>query len=91
MRAEQTEHRRTLNIFTEGDHNTIRVAPMFHQKIEDVARYVCDNDLPDNDVYFDPTKGPVTRECGLLLRKGAKGAKAPKDSQEQTQKRIRVQ
>jgi len=64
IRHDQNAHRRTT-----GNHGTIRVAPMFQLKEIDVEEYVYENELPDNDVYFDPTKGEEHRECGLLLQK----------------------
>ncbi|WP_444920569.1 phosphoadenosine phosphosulfate reductase family protein [Microbulbifer sp. CnH-101-G] len=69
IRHDQNAHRKNLDIFTQGNHGTIRVAPMFHLKEIDVEEYVYENELPDNDVYFDPTKGEEHRECGLLLEK----------------------
>ncbi|WKD49907.1 phosphoadenosine phosphosulfate reductase family protein [Microbulbifer spongiae] len=69
IRHDQNAHRKNLDIFTLGNHGTIRVAPMFHLREVDVEGYVYDNKLPDNDVYFDPTKGEEHRECGLLLEK----------------------
>ncbi|WP_444895598.1 phosphoadenosine phosphosulfate reductase domain-containing protein [Microbulbifer sp. SSSA005] len=69
IRHDQNSHRKNLDIFTQGNHGTIRVAPMFHLKEIDVEEYVYENDLPDNDIYFDPTKGEEHRECGLLLEK----------------------
>lgn len=67
IRHDQNTHRRSLDIFTKGNHGTIRVAPMFHLQEIDVEEYVYEHELPDNDVYFDPTKGEEHRECGLLL------------------------
>jgi len=67
IRRHQTEHRKTLDIFTTGALGTIRVAPMFHLRELDVEEYIYEHDLPDNDDYFDPTKGEEHRECGLLL------------------------
>lgn len=69
IRRHQTEHRKTLDIFTTGALRTVRVAPMFHLSELDVEEYIYEHDLPDNDDYFDPTKGEEHRECGLLLAK----------------------
>ncbi|AOS96376.1 Phosphoadenosine phosphosulfate reductase [Microbulbifer aggregans] len=69
IRHDQNAHRKGLDIFTKGSHGTIRVAPMFHLNELDVEEYVVEKELPDNDVYFDPTKGEEHRECGLLLQK----------------------
>ena len=69
IRHDQNAHRKNLNVFTFGSHDTVRVAPMFHLNELDVEEYIYDNELPDNSDYFDPTKGEEHRECGLLLNK----------------------
>ncbi|MEX2962506.1 phosphoadenosine phosphosulfate reductase family protein [Microbulbifer sp. TYP-18] len=69
IRHDQNAFRKKLDIFTEGNHGTIRVAPMFHLNELDVEEYVYEHHLPDNHIYFDPTKGEEHRECGLLLEK----------------------
>ena len=68
IRHDQNSHRKNLNAFTFGSHGTVRVAPMFHLKEIDVEEYIYDQDLPDNDDYFDPTKGEEHRECGLMMQ-----------------------
>jgi phosphoadenosine phosphosulfate reductase len=65
IRAEQTEYRRTLDVFSSGPQGTIRVAPFFHWTEVDVEGYIYTHELPDYTNYVDPTKGPETRECGL--------------------------
>ena len=69
IRHDQNAHRKNLNVFTFGNNNTVRVAPMFHLNELDVEEYIFDHELPDNHDYFDPTKGEEHRECGLLLEK----------------------
>lgn len=68
IRHDQNAHRKNLDVFTFGSHQTIRVAPMFHLQEMDVEEYIYDRDLPDNNDYFDPTKGEEHRECGLMLQ-----------------------
>jgi len=68
IRHDQNTHRKDLDIFTFGSHKTVRVAPMFHLNELDVEEYIFNNDLPDNQDYFDPTKGEEHRECGLMLQ-----------------------
>lgn len=65
IRAEQTEYRRTLGVFSSGPRGTIRVAPLFRWTEVDVEGYIYTHGLPDYATYADPTKGPETRECGL--------------------------
>ena len=69
IRHDQNSHRKELDVFTFGSHNTVRVAPMFHLSELDVEEYIFDRKLPDNHDYYDPTKGEEHRECGLLLQK----------------------
>ena len=68
IRHSQDSHRGNLDVFTFGSHNTVRVAPMFHFDEMDVEEYIFDRELPDNEDYFDPTKGETHRECGLMLQ-----------------------
>jgi len=68
IRHDQNGHRKNLDIFTFGSHQTVRTAPMFHLTELDVEEYIYNHDLPDNHDYFDPTKGEEHRECGLLLQ-----------------------
>lgn len=69
IRHDQNGHRKNLDIFTFGSHQTVRTAPMFHLTELDVEEYIYTHDLPDNHDYVDPTKGEEHRECGLLLQK----------------------
>jgi len=69
IRHDQNGHRKNLDVFTFGSHQTVRVAPMFHLKETDVEKYISQYELPDNHDYFDPTKGEEHRECGLMMRK----------------------
>ena len=69
IRHDQNAHRKSLDVFTFGSHDTVRVAPMFHLTELVVEEYIYGRDLPDNHDYFDPTKVEEHRECGLLLEK----------------------
>jgi len=69
IRHDQNAHRKNLDVFTFGSHNTVRVAPMFNLTELDVEEYIYDRELPDNNDYFDPTKVEEHRECGLMLMK----------------------
>lgn len=65
IRADQTDYRRTLDVFSTGPQGAIRVAPFFRWTEVDVEGYIYAHELPDYTNYVDPTKGPETRECGL--------------------------
>ena len=65
VRADQTEFRSNMEVFSTGPNGVIKVAPLLHWKEEDMKQYILDNDLPNVENYFDPTKGDQHRECGL--------------------------
>lgn len=65
IRAEETDYRRGLNVFTRDSRVDLKVAPIFHWTELDVQRYLKRYNLPDNANYFDPTKVESGRECGL--------------------------
>jgi phosphoadenosine phosphosulfate reductase len=65
LRKEQTEYRQSLNIFTQDDKGTLKVAPFFHWTEAQMRDYLAANDLPNEDSYYDPTKALENRECGL--------------------------
>jgi phosphoadenosine phosphosulfate reductase len=65
IRAEQNDYRRSLGVVSNGPGGSMKVAPVFHWTRLDLDDYLYRHDLPDNDDYFDPTKGEDTRECGL--------------------------
>lgn len=65
IRKSQTEFRQGLDIVTVGADGVIKVAPFYHFSDEDMAKYLADNDLPNEENYYDPTKALANRECGL--------------------------
>lgn len=65
LRKEQTEFRQSLNIFTQDDKGTLKVAPFFHWTEAQMRAWLAEHDLPNEDSYYDPTKALENRECGL--------------------------
>lgn len=65
LRKEQTPYRATLDIASRGADGVLKISPVFHWTEIDLKRYLAENDLPDNQDYFDPTKVEANRECGL--------------------------
>ena len=65
LRKEQTEFRQSLNIFTQDDKGTLKVAPFFHWTEARMREYLAAHQLPNEDSYYDPTKALENRECGL--------------------------
>lgn len=65
LRREQTEFRQSLNIHTQDDKGTLKVAPLFHWTEAQLRSYLVEHALPNEDSYYDPTKALENRECGL--------------------------
>lgn len=65
LRKEQTEFRQSLNVFTQDDKGVLKVAPLFLWTEAQMRAYLAENNLPNEDSYYDPTKALENRECGL--------------------------
>jgi len=65
LRKEQTEFRQSLDIFTQDDKGTLKVAPFFHCTEAQMHAWLAEHSLPNEDSYYDPTKALENRECGL--------------------------
>jgi phosphoadenosine phosphosulfate reductase len=65
IRKDQTEFRQSLDIVSASKDGIIKVAPLFNWSEADLEAYLVDNNLPNEQDYFDPTKALETRECGL--------------------------
>lgn len=67
IRKDQTDFRSKLEVLSDGPNASLKVAPFLNMTADAVDQYIIDNGLPMYLDYFDPTKGPEHRECGLQL------------------------
>ncbi len=65
IRKEQTSFRNELNIVTSNEKGLIKIAPLFYTTEQQMQNYLKQNNLPDEQDYYDPTKVVKNRECGL--------------------------
>jgi len=65
VRREQTAVRQTMDTVTLGPNGVIKVSPLLNWNYNDMKNYLEKNNLPDEVLYFDPTKVEAGRECGL--------------------------
>ena len=65
LRKEQNPFRDTLDIFVQEGNGPLKVNPDFYFSEEQMEAYLVENNLPDEKMYFDPTKIDEKRECGL--------------------------
>jgi len=67
LRADQNEHRSTLDILHISKEGIIKVSPFFYYSEFDLELYLQEYGLPNEKRYYDPTKVLAKRECGLHL------------------------
>lgn len=67
LRATDTAVRANMDAVSINPDGLIKVAPLLHWTSKDLWQYMQEHGLPDNEDYFDPTKGEAHRECGLHL------------------------
>lgn len=66
IRSEETEFRKTQDIFTwDASRQVTKVAPTFYSATRDLVAYLDAHNLPSEVDYFDPTKPEEHLECGL--------------------------
>ena len=65
IRKEQTSFREKLDIVTSNEKGLIKIAPLFYTSEQQMQNYLKENNLPDEQDYYDPTKVVKNRECGL--------------------------
>lgn len=67
LRATDSAVRAQMEPVSINPDGLIKVAPLLHWHSKDLWEYLQKHNLPDNEDYFDPTKGEEHRECGLHL------------------------
>lgn len=65
IRKEQNSFRESLDIVTQNKEGLIKIAPLFYSTEQQLKKYLIENNLPDEQDYYDPTKVYSSRECGL--------------------------
>lgn len=65
LRKEQSALRQGLDIVSSAGNDLVKVSPILDWTTQDMENYIKQHNLPNELNYFDPTKGPQGRECGL--------------------------
>ncbi len=65
IRKDETDFRKTLDVFSEGPNGICKVAPFLNWTEVDMEGYLYEHGLPQVSKYKDPTKAKDNRECGL--------------------------
>ncbi len=65
LRKGQTALRDTFDILSISKDGILKVSPFYHWTGIQLDAYLKENNLPNEDKYFDPTKVLESRECGL--------------------------
>jgi phosphoadenosine phosphosulfate reductase len=67
LRKGQTAHRDTLDILSLSKDGVLKVSPFYHWSDSQLDAYLKERNLPNEHIYFDPTKVLENRECGLHI------------------------
>lgn len=67
LRKGQTAHRDTLDILSLSKDGVLKVSPFYHWSDGQLDAYLEERNLPNEHIYFDPTKVLENRECGLHI------------------------
>ena len=65
LRKGQTSFRDSIDIVSKSKDGMLKVSPFYHWSNSDLDTYLFERQLPNEFVYFDPTKVESNRECGL--------------------------
>ncbi len=67
IRKTQTTFRESLGIFSKSPSGLLKVSPFYHYDDKRINDYLKKHNLPNELMYFDPTKLVENQECGLHL------------------------
>ena len=65
LRKGQTAFRDGIDIVSQGKDGILKVSPFYNYSDEDLDEYLAENNLPNENNYYDPTKVLENRECGI--------------------------
>lgn len=65
LRNGQTAFRDSINVVSLSKDGVLKVSPFYNYTDEQLDAYLEENELPNEFIYFDPTKVLENRECGL--------------------------
>lgn len=65
LRKGQTVFRDNIDIVSKSKEGVLKISPFYHWSDEELDVYLKENNLPNELIYFDPTKVESNRECGL--------------------------
>jgi phosphoadenosine phosphosulfate reductase len=65
LRKGQTDFRNSINIVSKSKDGVLKVSPFYNWSDQDLDGYLVAKGLPNEFIYFDPTKVESNRECGL--------------------------
>jgi phosphoadenosine phosphosulfate reductase len=67
LRKGQTAFRNSIDVVSQSKDGIVKVSPFYNWTDEQLDAYLVEKKLPNEFVYFDPTKVESNRECGLHI------------------------
>jgi phosphoadenosine phosphosulfate reductase len=65
LRKGQTAFRDSIDMVSQDANGIVKVSPFYNFSDEDLDTYLNLHNLPNEHIYYDPTKVLENRECGL--------------------------
>ncbi|MDX1651735.1 MAG: phosphoadenosine phosphosulfate reductase family protein [Brumimicrobium sp.] len=65
LRKGQTAFRDSIDIVSASEDGVLKISPFYHFTDADLDAYLAAYDLPNEHIYYDPTKALANRECGI--------------------------
>jgi phosphoadenosine phosphosulfate reductase len=67
LRKGQTAFRNSIDIVSQTKDGILKVSPFYNWNDDELNGYLSVENLPNEFIYFDPTKVEDNRECGLHI------------------------
>jgi phosphoadenosine phosphosulfate reductase len=67
LRKGQTAFRNSIDIVSQSKDGILKVSPFYNWNDDELDGYLLVENLPNEFIYFDPTKVEDNRECGLHI------------------------
>lgn len=65
LRKGQTSFRDSIDVASKSKDGIWKISPFYNHSDAELEAYIKEYDLPNEEIYYDPTKALKNRECGI--------------------------
>ena len=65
LRKGQTSFRDSIDVASKSKDGIWKISPFYNYSDAELEAYIKEHDLPNEEIYYDPTKALKNRECGI--------------------------